>query len=113
MTPMETKPLSCRISPVMLNALDKWISQSGWTLSRSAAAVYLVQSFFTLENGKFWNEIDVIELREPLSMSIQLFVTQSTFDLIHTFADEHAVSVAHAVRVILYDRLYHHGGEAV
>lgn len=78
MTPMETKPLSCRILPVMLNALDKWISQKpldAITFSRSGLSR---ATFFTLKNGQFWNEIDVIELREPLSMSIQLFVTQST-----------------------------------
>lgn len=110
---MESKPLSCRISPAFVRALDKWVSRCGWTQSRSAAAVYLVQSFFASQDGCFWNKIDVIQLREPVTMEIQLPFTDETLNLVRSFAEQHGVSMAHAVRVILYDRLYHHGGDVL
>lgn len=55
----------------------------------------------------------MIQLREPVTMEIQLPFTDETLNLVRSFAEQHGVSMAHAVRVILYDRLYHHGGDVL
>lgn len=81
------------------------MGKSGWNSTRSAAIVYLIDNFFSSGNGRFWEEMDVLALREPVSDITQLSMPESTLERIRAFAAEHGVSTSHAIRVILYDRL--------